>query len=108
MEYHDEIDSRDWARSAGRNGCASVAVVDAIHAAVQLWCTQAQPPIRFAGNYFSAEQFLSEHPSPSASGVGPIVLELQKHRNGVDFNALDRIVSHRHRVIVYSHIATNE
>jgi DNA-binding NarL/FixJ family response regulator len=111
MEYYDEIDSRDWARSAGCNGCASVAVVDehdAIHAAVQLWCTQAQPPIRFAGNYFSAEQFLSEHPSPSASGVGPIVLELQKHRNGVDFNALDRIVSHRHRVIVYSHIATNE
>jgi DNA-binding NarL/FixJ family response regulator len=111
MEYLYEIDSRDSRRSSGRNGCASVAVVDehdAIHAAVELWCTQAQPPIRFAGNYFSAEQFLSEHPSPSASGVGPIVLELQKHRNGVDFTALDRIVSHRHRVIIYSHIATDE
>jgi DNA-binding NarL/FixJ family response regulator len=98
-------------RSEGRNGCASVAVVDehdAIHAAVELWCTQAQPRIRFAGNYFSAEQFLSEHPSPSTPGVGPIVLELQKHRNGVDFTALDRIVSHQHRVIVYSHIATAE
>jgi len=62
------------------NGTASVAVVDehdAIHAAVELWCSQAQPPIGFAGNYFSAEQFLSEHPSPSESGVGLIVLELQ-------------------------------
>src|SRR3954463_15568146 len=111
MEYHHEIDSRDLARSVGRDGSASVAVVDdhdAIHAAVELWCIQAQPPIRFAGNYFSAEQFLSEHPSPSLSTVGPIVLELQKQRKGVDFTELDRIVSHRHRVIVYSHIATDE
>jgi DNA-binding NarL/FixJ family response regulator len=111
MELHHEIDSRELMRSAGRNGSASVAVVDehdAIHAAVELWCTQAHPPIQFAGNYFSAEQFLSDHPSPSASGVGPIVLERQQHPNGVDFTALDRIVSRRHRVIVYSHIATHE
>ena len=81
---------------------------DAIHAAVELWCNQAQPPIGFAGTYFSAEQFLAEHPSPSESRVGPIVLELQQHHNGVDFTALDRIVSRRHRVIVYSHIATDE
>src|SRR4029077_21158396 len=89
----------------------SVAIVDdhdAIHAAVELWCGQAQPPIRFIGKYFSAEQFLDEHPSPSASGVGPVVLELRMERNGVDYAALDRIVSRRHRVIVYSHIATDE
>lgn len=92
-------------------GATSVAVVDehdAIHAAVELWCTQAQPRIGFAGNYFSAEQFLADHPSPSASGVGPVVLELQADRSGVDFTALDRIVLQQHRVIVYSHIATGE
>jgi DNA-binding NarL/FixJ family response regulator len=89
----------------------AVAVVDehdAIHAAVELWCSKAQPSIPLAGAYFSAEQFLAEHPSPSASGVGPIVLELQQRRNGVDFTGLDLIVSRRHRVIVYSHIATDE
>ena len=94
-----------------RNGSASVAVVDehdAIHAAVELWCGQAQPAIRFVGNYFSAEQFLADHPSPSASRVGPIVLELKSQCNGVDFATLDRIVSRRHRVIVYSHIETDE
>ena len=92
-------------------GATSVAVVDehdAIHAAVELWCSQSQPPIGFAGNYFSAEQFLADHPSPSVSGVGPVVLELQAHRGAVDFNALGRIVSRQHRVIVYSHIATGE
>jgi len=105
------MDDGDSTPPAEHNGAASVAVVDehdAIHAAVELWCSKAQPPIRFAGNYFSAEQFLAEHPSPSASGVGPIVLELQKQHNGVDFAALDRIVSRRHRVIVYSHFATDE
>jgi DNA-binding NarL/FixJ family response regulator len=89
----------------------AVAVVDeheATHAAVELWCSRAQPSIPVAGTYFSADQFLAAHPSPSASRVGPIVLELQQQRNGVDFTGLDRIVSRRHRVIVYSHIATDE
>jgi DNA-binding NarL/FixJ family response regulator len=111
IAIHHEMDDGDSTPPAEHNAAASVAVVDehdAIHAAVELWCSKAQPPIRFAGNYFSAEQFLAEHPSPSASGVGPIVLELQKQHNGVDFAALDRIVSRRHRVIVYSHFATDE
>ncbi|AGB22834.1 response regulator containing a CheY-like receiver domain and an HTH DNA-binding domain [Mycobacterium sp. JS623] len=91
-------------------GTGAVAVVDehdAIHAAVELWCSKAQPSIPLAGTYFSAEEFLVEHPSPFVSEVGPIVLELQQ-RNGVDFTGLDRIVSRGHRVIVYSHIATDE
>ena len=111
IAIHHEMDDGDSTPPAEHNAAASVAVVDehdAIHAAVELWCSKAQPPIRFVGNYFSAEQFLAEHPSPSASGVGPIVLELQKQHNGVDFVALDRIVARRYRVIVYSHFATDE
>jgi DNA-binding NarL/FixJ family response regulator len=87
----------------------SVAVVDghdAIHTAVELWCTKAQPPISFAGSYFSAEQFLDEH--QPASRVGAVVLELEMQSHHVDFGALDRIVALRHRVIVYSHIITDE
>ncbi len=109
IAIHQERDRGHLSRPAAVNGTGSVAVVDeqdAIHAAVELWCNQAQPPIPFAGTYFSAEQFLAEH--PSTSGLGPVVLELQKQRDGVDFTALDRIVSRRHRVIVYSHIATDE
>lgn len=111
IAMHHEMDSGDSTPPMEPLGAGSVAVVDehdAIHAAVQLWCSQAQPPIRFAGNYFSAEQFLAEHPSPYATGVGPIVLELRRQPDGVDFAALDGIISQRHRVIVYSHIATDE
>lgn len=96
---------------ASEQGTETVAVVDghdAIHAAVELWCAEAQPPIRFGGNYFSAEQFLEEHPRAATSRVGVVVLELELRRHHVDFAALDRIVGHRHRVIVYSHITTDE
>ena len=91
--------------------CASVAVIDehdAIHAAVELWCGQAQPRIQFAGNYFSAEQFLAKHASTTMSGVGAVVLELQTGRYRVDFTTLDHLVARRVPVIVYSHIATDE
>jgi DNA-binding NarL/FixJ family response regulator len=89
----------------------SVAVVDdqdAVHAAVQLWCAQAEPSIRFAGGYFCAEQFLDAHPTPAASGVGAIVLGLVAEGHRVDLTALDRIVQRQHRVIVYSHFSTDE
>jgi DNA-binding NarL/FixJ family response regulator len=111
IAIHHEMHRCDSTRSTRRHGSASVAVVDehdAIHAAVQLWCRQAQPAIRFVGNYFSADEFLAEQSSPSAASVCVVVLELKKQHNGVDFAALDRIVSRRYRVIVYSHIATDE
>jgi DNA-binding NarL/FixJ family response regulator len=88
----------------------SVAVVDdqdAVHAAVELWCAQAQPPIRFAGGYFCAEQFLDAHPTPVASGVGVVVLGPDVEGR-VDFTVLDGIVQRRHRVIVYSHFSTDK
>jgi DNA-binding NarL/FixJ family response regulator len=91
--------------------CASVAVIDeldAIHAAVEVWCSQSRPPIQFAGDYFSAEQFLADHASSASSNVGAVVLELQMGRYSVDFSTLDRLVARRFRVIVYSHIATDE
>ncbi len=96
---------------ASEAGTESVAVIDghdAIHAAVELWCAGAQPPIRFSGNYFSAEQFLEEHLPAATSRVDVVVLELEMQRHHVDFGALDRIVGQRHRVIVYSHITTDE
>lgn len=95
----------------GHEQTHSVAVIDshdAIHAAVELWCSQAEPPIRFAGSFYSAEQFLEKYPAAATSSVGAVVLELEAHRTHVDFSALDGIVARGHRVIMYSHIATDE
>ena len=95
----------------GRERTHSVAVIDghdAIHAAIELWCSQAEPPIRFDGKFYSAEQFLEAYPDPETSDIGAVVLELEMKRHCVDFSALDSIVARRHRVIVYSHWATDE
>ena len=80
---------------------------DAIHAAVEVWCAQAQPPIRFAGSYFTAEQFLAEHDASAAPGIGVVVLGLDVEGR-VDFTGLDQIVQRRHRVIVYSHFPSDK
>ncbi|MGX9790969.1 LuxR C-terminal-related transcriptional regulator [Mycobacterium sp. MMS18-G62] len=95
----------------GHEQTYSVAVIDgndAIHAAVELWCSQAEPRIRFTGNFYSVDQFLEEHPLAATSDICAVVLELEVQRNHVDFGALDRIVARRHRVIVYSHMASEE
>lgn len=80
---------------------------DAVHAAVQLWCTQAQPPIRFAGSYFCAEQFVADHAASAVQGTGVVVLGLDVEGR-VDFTGLDQIVQQRHRVIVYSHFSSDK
>jgi DNA-binding NarL/FixJ family response regulator len=80
---------------------------DAIHAAVELWCSQAQPPIRFAGSYFSAEEFLADHAASLVPGIGVVVLGLDVEGR-VDFTGLDRLVQQRHRVIVYSHFPSDK
>jgi DNA-binding NarL/FixJ family response regulator len=88
-----------------------VAVVDkheAIHVALQSWCEQARPPIRFAGGYASAEHFLTEHPSCPASPVGIVVCDLQTHSGPALFTGVDRLVDAGYRVIVYTHAESDD
>jgi DNA-binding NarL/FixJ family response regulator len=92
-------------------GDASVAVIanrDAIQAAVELWCARTDPRIFVVGTYFTAEQFLAEHPSAEAPGLDAVVFDPEAESTGVDFVALDRMIELGHRVIVYSQLATDE
>ncbi|MCW2689758.1 MAG: two component transcriptional regulator, LuxR family [Mycobacterium sp.] len=87
----------------------SVAIVDdhdVIHAGVQAWCAEADPPIKIVGNYFSAEQFLAEHPE-GTNDLDIVLLDLELQSRCLDFSLLERIAPY-HRVIVYSHIGTDE
>lgn len=97
-----------WVEPTRDDAVAVIDNQDAIHAAVELWCSQARPRIRVAGRYFSARQFLAEHPSASESGIGAVVFDLEVESRCLDFGALDRIIRSGHRVIVYSHFATPE
>jgi DNA-binding NarL/FixJ family response regulator len=89
----------------------AVAVVDsheAIHVAVQSWCAEARPQIRFGGGYFSAEHFLAAHPSCPASPVGVVILDIQTAGCRADFTGVDDLVAADYRVIVYTHAETQD
>jgi DNA-binding NarL/FixJ family response regulator len=96
------------AKEVGEDSVAVIASRDAIHAAVELWCAQTEPPILLAGAYFTAEHFLSEHPSVTKPGIDVVIFDPAGESTGVDFVALDRILETGHRVIVYSHLETDE
>jgi DNA-binding NarL/FixJ family response regulator len=96
------------AKGDGEDSVAVVASRDAIHAAVELWCAQTEPPIRLVGTYFTTEQFLGEHPSVTNPGIDVVIFDPVGESTGVDFVALDRILEIGHRVIVYSPLETDE
>jgi DNA-binding NarL/FixJ family response regulator len=93
------------------HGPHAVAVIDkheAIHTAVQSWCAQARPQIRFVRGYFSTEHFLAEHPSCSASPVGVVICDIHTASGRADFTDVDGLVEVGYRVIVYTHTETDE
>ena len=64
----------------------AIAVIDdhdVIHAGIAIWCRQADPPIRIAGNYLSAESFLSDHP-PESTDVDVVLVDLELKSRHVD------------------------
>lgn len=84
----------------------TVAVVDdhdAIHAGVQAWCAQADPPIRVVGEYTDAVSVLAGHPI-GVAGLDVVLLDLELISRTTDFAALQAIRAAGRRVIVYSHI----
>lgn len=89
---------------------ASVAVIDdhdAIHAAVEIWCATADPPIHFAGSFFSLGAFIDARPlDRKQSGV--VVFDLELHSRRLDFDGLAHLTRVGYRVIVYSHLAADE
>ena len=87
-----------------------IAVVDdheVIHAGIHLWCAQARPVIRIAGNYTSAQTFLEQHPRAD-NRIQSMVLDLELSSRRADFESLERIVDAGHRVVVHSHLVDDE
>ncbi len=80
---------------------------DAIHAAIEIWCATADPPIQLGGSYFSLGSFIDARPlAPLHAGVVVFDLELESRR--VDIDGLAHLTGAGYRVIVYSHLAADE
>lgn len=88
----------------------AIAVIDdhdVIHAGIEIWCTETDPPIAIAGHYPSAESFLSDHP-PGSTHVDVVVVDLELKSRHVDLSAVVKVIMAGHRVVVFSHIEADE
>ncbi|GAY13880.1 response regulator [Mycobacterium sp. shizuoka-1] len=83
-----------------------VAVIDdhdAIHVAVQVWCQQAQPPSCAVDGFTGVADFMTAALTPDV-----VVLDLELRSRRPDFTSVERIVNAGHRVIVFSHLESDE
>lgn len=85
-----------------------VAVVDdheAIHTAVQYWCERATPPLPYADGYYDVEHLLARS---SGQPLAAVVFDLNLAGSRPAFDGLERVVAAGHRVVVYSHLESDE
>ncbi|MGE0214214.1 response regulator [Mycolicibacterium sp.] len=80
---------------------------DVVHAGIQAWCVDVDPPIELAGSFMCPEEyFLHDH--DDADDIDVVLLDLQIEGSRPDFDTLKRLVDAGRRVIVYSHITADE
>lgn len=88
----------------------TVAVVDdhdVVHAGIEAWCADADPPIELRAGFTSPAElvaWLREHPD----SIDVVLLDLQIEGNKPDFETLKRLCEMGRRVIVYSHLTADE
>ena len=80
---------------------------DVIHAGVKAWFAEADPPIDLVADYPDPSSFLAEHPRGDGS-IEVVLFDLQYERYRPEFESLSEVCAAGHRVIVYSHMSTDE
>jgi DNA-binding NarL/FixJ family response regulator len=89
----------------------TVAIIDdhdVVHAGVEAWCSQADPPISVVGNFHSPREFTATYPNLPASDVDVVLFDLQIDGNKPDLDVLRNLCDSGQRVIVYSHMFSDE
>ena len=88
----------------------TIAVIDdhdVVHAGIEAWCAQADPPIRLIGNFLNPMAYFAVYPD-TPNEVDVVLLDLQIEGAKPDFEALKRLCEAGQRVIVYSHLTADE
>jgi DNA-binding NarL/FixJ family response regulator len=95
------------------NGASSVttAVIDdhdVVHAGIEAWCAKADPPIAVVGSFHSPLEYFARYPELPSAEVEVVIFDLQIDGGRPDWGTLGRMCQAGQRVIVYSHIMTDE
>jgi DNA-binding NarL/FixJ family response regulator len=81
---------------------------DVVHAGIKAWCQKAQPRITVVGGFNNAREYFAHYPDAPDNEVEVVVFDLQIDGSRPDWEALGRMCQAGQRVIVYSHIASEE
>lgn len=98
---------------AGDNAATNpvrVAVIDdhdVVHAGIEAWCADADPPIELVGSFTTASGYLEEIAATN-TGIDVVLLDLQLENNKPDFDTLRHLCETGQQVIVYSHLTADE
>lgn len=80
---------------------------DVIHAGVRAWFADQNPPIELVADYPHPKAFLADHPK-GGGDIEVVMFDLQYDRFQPEFDTLREVCEAGHRVIVYSHMSTDE
>ncbi|KWX56566.1 response regulator transcription factor [Mycobacterium sp. NAZ190054] len=80
---------------------------DVVHAGIQAWSADADPPIEVVDSFTRPAEYLTKYPAGSPD-VDVVLLDLQVEGHRPDFETLSDLADRDQRVVVYSHITTDE
>ena len=80
---------------------------DVVHAGIGAWLTGSEPLIKIVGDFADPSDFICRY-REATPGVDVVLFALQYDGHGPQFGALRQICAGGHRVIVYSHLSTDE
>lgn len=99
------------AASVNRARSVRVAIIDdhdVVHAGVEAWCMKADPAITVVGSFHSPQQYFASYPELPNNEVDVLIFDLQIDGKRPDWDTLANLSDAGQRVIVYSHMFTDE
>lgn len=90
---------------------ARVAIIDdhdVVHAGIEAWCADADPPITIVGSFVSPQHYFERYPDLPNAEVDVLIFDLQIEGKRPDWDTLASLTDAGHRVIVYSFMFTDE
>lgn len=80
---------------------------DVVHAGIEAWCAEADPVIELADSFLRPVEYFAKYPADGGD-IDVVLLDLQIEGRRPDFESLARLADRNQRVVVYSHITTDE
>lgn len=94
-----------------RQNALNLAIIDdhdVVHAGVAAWCAESDPPITVVNAFHSPAEYFAKYPDLPNRDADVLLFDLQIDGRRPDWDLLAKLCAAGQRVIVYSHMFTDE